>query len=395
MSGEIDESLQFALDQDWNEDIEEDVNPTGIDSLVVFSRDWTVETIVNQIEQGNIDLNPAFQRRNAWDDDRRSKLIESLITGLPVPEVVLAEDPSRKRSFIVIDGKQRLLTIAGYVRPEIGYWKKAVLSKLTVRRDLDGVSFHDLSDNPRWSDELRQFINADVRCTVISNHRTSDVLYDIFYRLNTGSVPLSTQELRQVLHKGPFADYLIAATNELQPIHNALRLRGADSRLRDVELLLRFIALVLFGDSYRGNLKLFLDEAMRNVTEQWEKREAEVHKIHDELNLATERLIRVLGKNVGTKYSSGRWENRFNKVLFEVEAYYFRFLGDEHLADEERVVRFVRGFQYLCSENEEFRSSIEATTKTNERYEARFSLFQNLVNEVFETTINSVPVRAR
>jgi hypothetical protein len=86
---------------------------------VVYSRDWTVGTILAQIEQGNIDLNPNFQRRNAWNDEKRSRLIESLIIGVPIPEIVLAEDRERRKSFIVIDGKQRLLSILGYVHPEI------------------------------------------------------------------------------------------------------------------------------------------------------------------------------------------------------------------------------------------------------------------------------------
>jgi len=99
----------------WNrEDASELERPTGLKKygIIVASRDWTVETIVRQIEQENIDLDPAFQRRNAWRDHRRSRLIESFVLGFPVPQLVLAENPRRRGTFIVIDGKQRLLTIA-------------------------------------------------------------------------------------------------------------------------------------------------------------------------------------------------------------------------------------------------------------------------------------------
>src|SRR6185369_15251283 len=89
---------------EWNDEIEDDLKPEHLSSLVVYSRDWTIETINNQITQGNVDLNPKFQRRNAWNDARRSKLIESLIAGLPVPEIVLAENPEKPKSFLVIDG---------------------------------------------------------------------------------------------------------------------------------------------------------------------------------------------------------------------------------------------------------------------------------------------------
>ena len=111
----------------------EDIKDVNASDVIVYARDWTIETIYNQINIGNIDLNPKFQRRNAWNDVKRSQLVESIIIGYPIPEIVLAEDPSKKRSFIVIDGKQRLLTIAGFVDNEkYKYWDTPRLKKLKV-----------------------------------------------------------------------------------------------------------------------------------------------------------------------------------------------------------------------------------------------------------------------
>jgi len=376
---------------DWNDEIEGDVKVADLGSLVVYSRDWTIETIYNQIEQGNIDLNPAFQRRNAWNDDRRSKLVESLIAGLPVPEVVLAEDPEKKKSFLVIDGKQRLLTIAGFINPSINYWNEASLKGLTVLSHLNGETFASI-EKQEHAEARRDFLNAAVRCTVIAN-ATRDVLYDIFYRLNTGSVPLSTQELRQVLHKGKFADYLIETTNTPQPIHRAMRIEGPDPRLRDAEVILRFISIILFGPRYEGNLKAFLDDAMKTATREWATYEGRVKEAYQSLNASLDLLERVLGPHlIGRKYVDGRWEGRFNRALFEVEAYYFRFLSPGRIKGKQ--TKFLTGFQKLCSENREFRSSIEATTKTNERYETRFSLFKKLVNKSFGTSIMEIPIKA-
>jgi hypothetical protein len=146
----------IAEDLQWNEEIIEDVSAKDESELVVYSRDWTIATIISQIEQKNIDLNPKFQRRNAWDDARRSKLIESLIAGLPVPEIVLAEDPKKKKAFIVIDGKQRLLTIAGFVDPTVGYWNKPQLKKLKLREDLNGKTYDQLEKDAALTDEYRE-----------------------------------------------------------------------------------------------------------------------------------------------------------------------------------------------------------------------------------------------
>ena len=121
-----------------NQSDSEDIQEVDVSDVVVYARDWTIETIFNQINIENIDLNPKFQRRNAWNDDKRSKLIESIIMGYPIPEIVLAENPNKKRSFIVIDGKQRLLTIAGYIsHDKYKYWNRPVLKGLKVLKDLN------------------------------------------------------------------------------------------------------------------------------------------------------------------------------------------------------------------------------------------------------------------
>ncbi len=381
-----------AEDLTWNDEIIEDISTEGESELVVYSRDWTIATILSQIEQKNIDLNPKFQRRNAWNDARRSKLIESLVAGLPVPEIVLAEDPKKKKAFIVIDGKQRLLTIAGFVDPTVDYWKRARLKELKLRKDLNKKTYEQLKTEPALSDEYREFMNADVRCTIVSNFKTDDALYDIFYRLNTGSVPLSTQELRQVLHKGAFADFLVQLTNTPQPIHSVLGLNGPDTRLKDVEIVLRFIAIILFADRYKGNLKKFLDDAMKSVTVNWDKSKPQVEQVYEELNRAIGNLREVLGIGlVGRKFVDGTWESRFNRVLFEVEAFYFRMIPASKLGVGKK--KFISGLQKLF-EDAEFRSSVEATTKTNDRYELRFSRFQELVNTSFGTAINMVPITA-
>jgi len=378
------------LDLDWNDEIYDDVGSPDFQSVVVYSRDWTVGTILSQIEEGNIDLNPNFQRRNAWNDEKRSRLIESLIIGVPVPEIVLAEDKVKRRSYIVIDGKQRLLTIMGFANPEIEYWSKPRLKQLNACKDLESLTFDDLKCN---SDYYRELVNSDVRCTVISNYESEDVLYDIFYRLNTGSVPLSTQELRQVLNKGDFADALLQHTNEIRAIHNILNLKEPDSRLRDAEIILRLLSIELYGDRYSGNLKRFLDNSMSLLSTKWANNPEEVREKLQQIDSALERAIVTLGvKKVGRKFRNGSWEGRFNRSLFEAQAYYFKYVEDE-MIDEKAQEYFQAEFVELCSSNPLFLSSIESTTKTNESYEIRFSAIQGIFNNGFGLQLDDVPVK--
>ena len=81
-----------TLPNDQQEDEDDLPKSVSFKDAVVMNADWTIETIDVQINKGNIDLQPGFQRRAAWDETRKSRLIESIIVGMPVPNIVLAEN---------------------------------------------------------------------------------------------------------------------------------------------------------------------------------------------------------------------------------------------------------------------------------------------------------------
>ena len=104
--------------------------------------------------------------------------------------------------------------VAGFLESQrFDFCKVPKLRNLKTRGDLNNKSFLELGAPAEEgkevveSEDQRGLRNADIRCTIISNYKDVGVLYDIFYRLNAGSVPLSSQELRQVLNRGPFADF--------------------------------------------------------------------------------------------------------------------------------------------------------------------------------------------
>lgn len=372
-----------------NQSDSEDIQNMDVSDVVVYARDWTIETIFNQINIENIDLNPKFQRRNAWNDDKRSKLIESIIMGYPIPEVVLAENPNKKRSFIVIDGKQRLLTIAGFIsHDKYKYWDRPVLKGLKVLKDLNKSKYVDLDEKSK-----REFDNSSLRCTVITNYRDIQILYDIFYRLNSGSESLSTQELRQALNKGDFADYLVEITNTLQPIHNVMNLTEPDKRFRDIENLLRVFAFTMYPKEYKGNLKKFLDEKMADINRNWEFLYLKIKEQYAKINTAIELLKDTFGdyKFIGRKYDANGYSNRFNKVLFEVEVFYFLHLNNDILNSTERKETFIESFKRLCIEDSQFRDTIESSTKNMDYYSIRYAKFQKLINDSFDLKISINP----
>jgi hypothetical protein len=183
-----------------------------------------------------IELTPEFQRRDAWDRRKKSRFVESLIVGLPVPQIVLAERRGRRGDFVVLDGKQRLLTLQQFTDPNGGF----KLAGLDLRRDLNGKTYDSLPENDRSA-----FETQTVRTIVVRNWQSDEFLYIVFLRLNTESVPLSPQELRQALHPGPFVAFVNQFTAEHSEFYALFRRSEPDFRMRDVELLVRLYVFSL------------------------------------------------------------------------------------------------------------------------------------------------------
>ena len=387
----------MSFDNEFLEDLIEYQDPDDIgdvkaNELVVYSRDWTIATFYDQIEQGNIDLNPGFQRRNAWDDSKRGKLIESIVRGYPVPEIVLAEDPKNRGSFVVIDGKQRLLTIAGFMNhSKYKYWTNPIVKDLKIGVISQNYDYKDIISDPALK---RAFENASLRCTVITNYSSDDVLYDIFYRLNSGSSPLSSQELRQALNKGPYSDYLVDVTNEDSALRKVMNLKSADRRLRDMEVILRIMAFMRFAKDYHGNLRVFLDNMMKRFNNEFAKSPDKIYQLYDVILRTIDLLKNAYGdyKLVGRRYKDGEFESRFNRVILEVQVFYFSQIPTICFNDAANK-KYVDLFINLCNNDASFRASIEGSTKNMENYIIRYTKFQEIVNDAYCSDLDINPFK--
>ncbi len=350
--------------------------------LIVYSRDWTVATILNQIEQGNIDLNPGFQRRNAWNDTKRSRLIESILIGYPIPEIVLAESKGKRNSFIVIDGKQRLLTIAGYKDNEkYKYWDRRNPKTADLKSKYNALSYDDLSSD---TELLRIFENSALRCTVISNYHSENSLYDIFYRLNAGSTKLSSQELRQALNKGKFSEFLLQVTDEDNILRNVMNIKEPDKRLRDVEVLLRCMSFLEYASDYKGNLLQFLDNKTKVFNERWNSDQEYIETLKNRVFEAVKKLVDVFGNNnkVGRKYKNGELNTKFNRVLLEVLVFFFDKIEHGKLTIDNNS-KFKDLYIKLFEEDFDFQATIDGSTKNMENYKIRYSRIQDIVSEAY------------
>jgi len=342
---------EFELAPDDQQENEDDIlAPVSFKDAVVLNADWTIETINLQIQKGNIDLQPGFQRRVAWDDERKSRLIESIIVGLPVPNIVLAENKDSRGKFIVIDGKQRLVAVSEYLQDEYK------LKGLDMRPDLNAKTFKELPQEDREHLE-----NATIRASVIRNWKDENFLYVTFFRLNSGSLPLSPQELRKALIGGNLISAIDNYMLGSDPFKSVFG-NGLDKRMRDSELVLRFVAYDQSLVEYKGDFKDFLDSNTRYFENDWAGKSSQIEDIFKRLDVALDAAHHIFGNDSFKKWVGDKYERVINRAVFDCIA---RFFAQQDVASEAtaRKAEVIESFKEVC-QNQTFKDSIEKTPKT-------------------------------
>jgi uncharacterized protein with ParB-like and HNH nuclease domain len=300
-----------------------------------------------------------------------------LIIGLPIPQLVLAENKNKKGSYIIIDGKQRLLSLRQFsAKPNDELYKPLKLQGLEIRTDLEGMTLQDLETDPSKIDVLRAFQNQTIRTVVIKGWPNESVLFLIFLRLNTGSVQLSPQELRQALHPGPFLAFIEEKSRENAGLRKVLNRKGPDFRMRDAELLLRYLAFKNFVVKYKGNLKQFLDDTCEVFNKNWVSSEAKLRDQLAEMDEAFTLTFKIFGEQSAfRKWDGTAYERRFNRTVFDIMMFYFSDPAIRKLSPPKLHKGIVEDFKHLCESSRDFRTSLETTTKSIEATATRLNIW--------------------
>lgn len=270
----------------WIEE-EEEVEPEDGQieeyELTASPNDFNILTINSFIESGAVKI-PGFQRHYVWDIKRASKLIESIIIGIPVPQIFLYEE--KRNSFLVIDGQQRLMSIYYFIKQRFPRKEKRVelrrifdeqgkipdtiiqddkyfekfnlkLSTISSKKPnkFAGKNYSTL-DEHKTQFELRTIRNVIVKQNMPKDDDSS--IYEMFNRLNTGGINLTPQEIRASLNHSPFYQMLYKI-NMLPEWRRLLGLPESDLHMRDVEILLRSFAMLFEGHDYGSSMASFLN----------------------------------------------------------------------------------------------------------------------------------------
>ena len=384
---EEDEALDYELESNGNPKSVLD----EISEIIVAGNDWTTATILDQLVRDNIQLNPRFQRRDAWDITRKSRFIESIFLGFPIPDIVLASQDKKRGKFVVLDGKQRLLTILQFYGMSETPNDSFALKNLEFRPDLNGCTHEALKNDILHSSVLDALDNQTLRTTLIRNWHTESLLYKIFLRLNLENTPLSPQELRQALHPGDFINFLDDESIKNQALRKILKSQNPDPRMRDVEFLLRYVGFHHFLSDYRGNLKVFLDMTCKKLNKDWKEKETEVRYTVSQFEKAVQTTTTIFGEeNIFRVWLSSynTYRGKFNRAILDVMVFYF---SDPVIreAAEKNPAGVEKAFKELCSSsNSEFREAVEKSTTSIGATHTRLSLWGKALLKVLDVEFN-------
>lgn len=341
--------------------------------------EYDLDTILKRIKSGTIKLDPDYQRRHRWTLETSSRLIESLILNIPIPAIFISQDidvddevDDSTSRYTVIDGQQRLTAIYDYLSGQFA------LVGLETLSELNGSFYKDL---PPFL--IRRLEERTIKCLRIDSTVDSQVKFDIFERLNTGSVKLEAQELRNAIARGPF-NKLIKELAEFPEFRNLIQVNDDDpdssvkvQKMEDVELVLRFFALKDSGyKNLKKGFKAFLTDALvrfNGLNDQDLKRLSQDFKTY----------MRFIDETAGSKAFS-KWRidgdrkkkmSSFNAAVYDAVAVGLSatFSALEIKETPETIILALEGYEILFTDKDFFAAvsgSVNDAAKVNKRIDA-------------------------
>jgi hypothetical protein len=348
--------------------------PLADRKVITSQGDPTIKDLCTRIDKGKLIARSDFQRYYIWDNKPKlkSRLIESVLLRVPIPIIYTAEENGGKE--LVVDGQQRLLTFYNFMKKD-GF----KLTGLRVLKELNSKSYAELDEDIQ--DAIADY---SIRVIKILKESHKDIKFDVFERLNRGSVKLNEQELRNCVHRGSFNDLLknLVENKDFQRLQG---LRGVHNRMVDVERVLRFFAFSdLTERKYKGPLTSFLNnymESKREISEKQKEEKTTLFKKSVELCQTVFGDLAYKRWQVGDdEDANGYRENKINEGIFDIQMYGFTLYEKRDLFKKALAIK--EAFIELMTQDRTFIESIEKSTYDTQKVKLRTEKWFQHLREV-------------
>lgn len=353
-------------------------------NLIRIRRDpFTLGELIDKIEHQEVNFNTAFQRKSdLWDATKQSRLIESVLLRLPLPafyfdEIIENENDIYKRKAIwqVIDGLQRCSAFNHFIVKQ-----DLALTNLEFLTQFNNLRYGDL---PR--DLQRRIQQTPITINVVEKGTPHEVKFNIFKRINTGGLILTSQEIRHAMNQGIAAEYVAELAKTPQFKKATCGIIPTD-RMEDRDFITRFVSFYIQPyTSYQPDLDSFLTKGMskiKNLTED-ERAEMKAGFIR-----AMVTASKIFGNDAFRKRTDINDRRKpINKALFEVQSVLFSRLDDAQTdALRRKGDLYQRKFIQL-NRDDAFRYSISSGTGQRESIIRRFTEINRIIQETISTEV--------
>lgn len=351
--------------------MERPFDPNKID---ITTKTPSIDILIKRLkaEPAEIDLSPAFQRHSdLWDDEKQSRLIESILIKFPLPAFYF--DGSDNNKWLVVDGLQRLSSLRNFI-----ILKKLKLKGLEFLRQLNGMKFDDL---PRSLQ--RQIEETQITAYIINDGTPEEVKFNIFQRINTGGLTLNSQEIRHALNQGIPAQF-VAELAELDEFKFATDEALKPKRMLDREFVTRFLAFYLHPyPEYVPDLDTYMNSAMGELKKM---DDSQRQKIKSDFIKSVQLAKSIFGEwafRKADKYPDKR--KPINKALFEVWSVSLAKLDESQkkALEKRKEMLFDKSIE-LVKEDTIFFDSITTSTGNKSSVAYRFSRIEKIIQETLE-----------
>jgi len=312
-------------------------------NLSLYPVDYPFETLKSRVKEGKTLLNPEFQRKFVWDENKEkretgSRFIESCLMRIPLPVCYFYENKENKQE--VIDGVQRITTICDFLSDKFS------LFNLETYQEYNGKKFSELPQQAQSDIE-----NYTLRCIILRNENDPLIVQDIFQRLNRGSVTLAPQEIRHALYPGSLDKLLteLGDNNLVQILIPKKDKKNEIDRRSDEEIVLRYFAIDDELKGYGDKLSKYLDLYMKNNQNmEYQKLEDLKTEFLDTLEKCQEVFDEDIFKNLNTKQknSDERIVGRTGVVHFELQMWGLKRLEWEFIKSNKQSI--YDNYKTLC-----------------------------------------------
>lgn len=345
--------------------------PQEVRKINTQAYDKSVADLIRMIEDKDIKLDPDYQRNYVWDNKKASMLVESIILNVPIPVIYVSQEADDTWS--VIDGLQRLNSLKRF------FDGKFKLSGLEILSELNRQDINNL--NPKAKRMLK---NGLLRVIMITHDSNEEIKYDVFMRLNTGSVHLTEQELRNCLYRGSF-NKLLKELSHNEKWQALIGLKGPHKRMADRELALRFLAIYNHWDSatkeitgYKGRMKSFLNSFMNDYKHIDTPKAAKWKQLFED---TVDKVTEIYGENAFNRINlDGTRENSINRAMMDVIMLSCAQHSIEDLRPHKDEIN--QKLTDLIVNNTEFRNSVKIGTSDTKVITFRLNKWLSELDEI-------------